>query len=289
MTGPTTAALAAGLLVDAGLKSTVLLGLGWAATQALSRGSAAQRHAVWTATFAALPLLPVLASQRGAAVALDAAWLVPVWCAGAALASAPLVAGLVGLARISRRTTPSARVPGAQLSDDLDAPVTWGILRPVLALPRQAEAWPHDHLAAAVAHERAHIARRDWLVHVLVWAVSAAFWFHPLVWWARRALMREAELAADDAVLAHGTRPSVYAALLLSFAPPGRANAGLGVGGSLLGLRVAAVLDDRSRSPRRWPAWAAAAGLCAVALPGLGAAPAWTAPPDAPLTCEPTP
>jgi beta-lactamase regulating signal transducer with metallopeptidase domain len=169
------------------------------------------------------------------------------------------------------------------------SPVTWGLWRPVILMPAASSAWSCTERDAALAHERAHVARRDWAVHLAVWAVCAVFWFHPLVWWARRALIREAEHAADDAALATGVRPSEYAALLLSFSPPGRANAGLGVGGSLLGLRVAAVLDDRSRSPRRWPAWAAAAGLCAVALPGLGAAPAWTAPPDAPLTCEPTP
>lgn len=288
MSGPAELSVAAGVLADAGLKATAVLGVGWVTTRILSRGSAAQRHAVWAATFAALPLLPGFALQRGPAVAIDSPWIVAVWAIGVLLASWPLVRGLVGLELLRYRATPDPTEAGVLQSEAVTGPLTWGLLRPVIVLPTGAQAWPASHRAAALAHERAHIARRDWIVHLCVWSVSALFWFHPLVWWARRELAREAEHAADDATLAQGIRPSDYANLLVSLAGAASPRGALGVGSSLVGSRVRAVLDDRSRSARRWPAWLLVGALGLYGLPSLGAWPTWSTP-EAELTCQPLP
>ena len=171
--------------------------------------------------------------------------------------------------------------------DAVAGPITWGLLRPVIVLPAAAGAWTEAQRAAALAHEQAHVARRDWAVHLGAWVVSALFWFHPLVWLARRALVREAEHAADDAALAQGTRPSAYAELLLALAGTPGPRAALGAAPSLLGQRVHAVLDGRSRSARRWPAWVVAGVLGGIGLPALGAWPTWAPTPEAELTCAP--
>jgi hypothetical protein len=56
-------------------------------------------------------------------------------------------------------------------------------------------------LAALVAHELAHVRRRDHWVRLLELAAGAVFWWHPLVWWARRRLHRVEEACCDGLVL----------------------------------------------------------------------------------------
>ncbi|MEZ4316251.1 MAG: M56 family metallopeptidase [Myxococcota bacterium] len=289
MTAPSDWAIAAGILVDSGLKTTAVLGLAWGTTRVLSWGSAAQRHAVWACALASLPALPWLAWHRGSAIALDASWIAPVWGLGVLVATLPLLRGVLGLRRLLARAVEDPVIPRLFTSDELAAPITWGLFRPVVVLPSAAASWPAPHRAAALAHERAHIARFDWAVHLATWLVAAAFWFHPLVWLARRELAREAEHAADDRVLAEGVRPSDYASLLVSLAGAGTPRTALGAAPSLVGSRVRAVLDTRSRSARRWPALAVAAALALASLPALAAWPAWSEPVEAELTCTPEP
>jgi beta-lactamase regulating signal transducer with metallopeptidase domain len=163
--------------------------------------------------------------------------------------------------------------------------MTWGLLRPVVVFPERAETWPEEQLQAALAHEQAHIERRDWAVHIAAWAVASLFWFNPLLWLARGKLAREAEHAADDAVLAKGVRPSDYASLLVSLTYAATPRAALGVSSSLISQRVHAVLEPRPRSARRWPVWVLSLLLLGLALPALGAWPTWAAPQDT-LTCK---
>jgi beta-lactamase regulating signal transducer with metallopeptidase domain len=292
MSGPDALSIAAGLIVDVGLKSTALLALGGLGALLLRGGSAAQRHAVWAGTFAALPLLGLAAAQRGPAIALDAPWVAPLWLAGAVLAALPLLRGVVALVRLRRAALPDPQEPGLLHSATVAGPVTWGLLRPVIVLPAGAAAWPAAQRAAALAHEQAHVRRHDWAIHMAVWAISALFWFNPLAWLARRALAQEAEHAADDAALAAGVRPSDYAGLLVSLTASGRHAAGtaaaLGAGSSPLGRRVRAVLEARPRSPSRAWALGLALSLGGGAASALGAWPAWTRPPDT-LTCSPGP
>jgi len=97
-------------------------------------------------------------------------------------------------------------------------PFTWGILRPVVLLPQQALYWPSERLEAVLRHELAHVRRRDSLTQMLSLLACALYWPNPLVWLGLRRQRREAEMAADDAVLAAGMTPSDYAAELLTIA-----------------------------------------------------------------------
>ncbi len=268
------------MLADAGWKATVVVGLGvlgvrWAR-------SAAQRHAVWAVTLGALPLLLPLAALRGPAVALDRPWMLALWALGFVAAWLPLLRGLQGLRRLGASSVPDGH--GQLHSDQVASPLTWGLWRPVVVLPSAARGWSAERRRLALAHEAAHVQRRDWAVHVAAWVVCTVFWFHPLVWWARRALAREAEHAADDAVLVEGGRPSEYAELLLSLRH-GSVGAALGAG-SFVGQRVHGVLGSRDRDPRRGGAVLAALVVAALALPNLGAWAAWSTPDDE-LTCQP--
>ncbi len=44
--------------------------------------------------------------------------------------------------------------------------VTWGVIEPVILLPRTAAAWPADRIELVLAHEMAHLVRRDWLIQL---------------------------------------------------------------------------------------------------------------------------
>ena len=91
-----------------------------------------------------------------------------------------------------------------------------GVRRPVLLLDaRTIDLLDDEELEGVLAHELAHIARRD---NVLAWAVSLVrdlAFFVPGAGWALRALHRERELAADHDAVAVTRRPAALASGLL--------------------------------------------------------------------------
>ncbi len=97
-------------------------------------------------------------------------------------------------------------------------PMTWGILKPVIAIPFESEVWPAARIRAVLLHELAHVKRRDVLTQTIARVVSGMFWFHPLVWVGLRQLRVERELACDDCVIATGEKPSDYAQQLVQIA-----------------------------------------------------------------------
>jgi hypothetical protein len=147
--------------------------------------------------------------------------------------------------------------------------MTFGLAGPVIVWPPEATTWRDDDLRRTIVHELEHVRRRDWLVHSGAYVTAALYWFHPLVWIARRRLGVEAERACDDAVL-RGTDGPAYAEQLLRLArhlSTTVAQPGMSIASpSDLAIRVAAVLDRRQarhRITRR------SAALMALAATGL--------------------
>ncbi len=99
---------------------------------------------------------------------------------------------------------------------------TWGIRRPCVLLPSDAERWDEPCIRVVLAHELAHVCRRDWLVQTTADVIRAVFWFNPLFWVACRRLRCESEQACDDAVLGIGVPPAQYAAQLVALARSSR-------------------------------------------------------------------
>ena len=58
-----------------------------------------------------------------------------------------------------------------------------------------------DELDTLLAHELAHVRRRDHWVRLVEIAATALFWWYPVTWWARRALRRAEERCCDEWVL----------------------------------------------------------------------------------------
>ncbi|MEX2570727.1 MAG: M56 family metallopeptidase [Gemmatimonadota bacterium] len=149
-------------------------------------------------------------------------------------------------------------------TDRVSMPLAWGLLRPVIVLPRGIEEWPEERLRIVLLHELAHIRRWDFFTSLAAEIACAAYWPVPLVWLARRQIRFEQEQACDDRVLEIGTAAVVYAEHLLAVA---RAFYGrrweLGMVVTMarevtLKHRVRAILDERTnRRPLRSPAGAA--------------------------------
>ena len=110
-----------------------------------------------------------------------------------------------------------ARVPTTVMLDRRMSPMVWCGLRPVLVLP--VGLWgelDREGQRAVLMHELAHLRRRDHLVVWLTQLVSLVYWWHPVVWWARRRIDEEADFACDAWVTS--LRPSgrrVYAETLV--------------------------------------------------------------------------
>jgi uncharacterized protein (TIGR03435 family) len=104
---------------------------------------------------------------------------------------------------------------GLLTSEECVAPMTVGWLCPAIILPLGWREWTRGRLDAVLAHERAHVRRRDPLVQWLALLNRAVFWFHPLAWWLERRLASLAEEACDAAVLDQGHDPVEYAEALL--------------------------------------------------------------------------
>jgi hypothetical protein len=162
------------------------------------------------------------------------------------------------------------------------SPMLWAVgLRPRLLLP--AGLWPKldsQQRAALLLHELAHWWRGDHWIRVLELATTCLYWWHPVVWWARRELHEAEEQCCDAWVVwaLPGAARSYALALVetldfLSEARPVLPAAASGVG-QVPDLRRRLTMIMRGSVPRRlgWCGFLSVAGIGAVLLPLL---PTW--------------
>ena len=135
----------------------------------------------------------------------------------------------------------------------MPGPITFGVMRPVVMMPADADEWPAADVRRAIVHELEHVRRGDWLILLAARSICAIYWFHPLAWVAWRKLSLEAERSCDDAVVVNEERTD-YAEQLVTLAQRLSATQEapmLGMANrSDLSMRVSAVLDDRQRRGR---------------------------------------
>jgi TonB family protein len=96
--------------------------------------------------------------------------------------------------------------------------VTWGLWHPKILLPAAAARWDADRVRVVLAHELAHVRRRDWPFQLAAESLRCLYWFNPLVWLACRRLRQESEQACDDAVMNRGVDGAEYATHLVQIA-----------------------------------------------------------------------
>lgn len=129
-------------------------------------------------------------------------------------------------AAVVAAVAPVARAGGeAYESPFVASPLTAGVFAPRVILPSTWREWPDEMRAAVIAHERAHIRRRDPVVALLARVNRCVFWFHPLAWWLSSRLAATAEFACDDAA-ARACPPDTYARALVAIAEDVRRHGG---------------------------------------------------------------
>jgi bla regulator protein blaR1 len=169
----------------------------------------------------------------------------------------------IGTIRANRLTSASCAVP-----------VTVGLIRPRIILPKSSHEWSQAKLDAVMTHEREHVRRRDPLFQWIALLNRAIFWFHPLAWWLERRLSGLAEEACDAAVISRGCDPRDYSAYLLDLARSVR-GAGLRVGMAMPGIglkhRIRQILTGVPVPRISPPRLACTVAVCAVAAAILAA------------------
>jgi len=210
---------------------------------------------------AARPLIDPDAARR------EAIRIVLVWAFGFFMAAFPALAGVVGNGWRRRRSRRVTDPRWLQLLENLARqfairrrvelrtnpepliPITWGVVRPVVLLPEQAEQWPEPARRLVLLHELAHIKRRDVVFQLFGRMATAAYWFHPIAWYALHRMRVECECACDDHVVHLGVRRTDYARQLVDLARSLRAAVSSGAvpmaRSGNLEQRIMVLLDDR--------------------------------------------
>ena len=204
--------------------------------------------------------------------------LVVVWLLGLLAMSLRMLGGLLYVQRLRRyRVRPLSadwqarlaalaaraglRRPVALLESALvRVPLVVGHLRPVILLPLGTVAGlSPGYLEAILAHELAHVLRRDYLVNLLQTVAEVLFFYHPAVWFVANCVRTERENCCDDAATALvGGDPLRLARALTALAEwtqsaavpatPSLALAAVGRPGALL-MRVRRLVQRRPAAP----------------------------------------
>ena len=185
----------------------------------------AARVSVPTPDFA--EMLAIWLEEHSATVGLG-------WLLGFAVSLFHLLGGMFYLHRLQRNSSPVAAlywqekigVMARQLgllrpielleSALIRSPMTLGYFKPIIFFPlgllNQLSAAEAE---AILAHELAHIARRDWLFNLIQAFIETLFYFHPAIWWISAVVRTERENCCDDtAVRLTGNRVMLAKALL---------------------------------------------------------------------------
>src|SRR5437879_2976754 len=223
----------------------------------------------------------------------------PVWLSGVGAVLILLAVGIARIMWLDRVTRPVEDEAWLMLVDELSLelglrrhvrllqsqgpamPMTWGIRRPAILLPAEANDWTPARRRDVLLHELAHVKRHDFLIQLIARIACAVYWFHPVVWLAATRLREERERACDDHVLRAGATLSTYATHLLEIARDLRAARATALASvamarpAQLATRLLDVLDTRRRrdtlsAKSALPAWIAA---IVVVVPLAAAAP----------------
>lgn len=186
-----------------------------------------------------------------------------IWLAG--VAAMALYAAVSCLLLRRRVRTATLLRENIKQSERVASPFVLGLFRPVVYLPYSI---PEQDLEYVLAHERAHIQRRDHWWKFLGFALLSVYWFCPLLWAAYILLGRDIEMACDEKVIRgmgmEGRRG--YSAALLHCGVRRRAVAACPLAFGEVGIkaRIKAVMNYKK--PAFWLVAAALAACCAAAV-----------------------
>jgi len=143
-----------------------------------------------------------------------------VWLIGL---GAMLLYALVSYLRLRRRVSVSLPIQDhIYLCDAISSPFILGVVKPHIYLPSGLDEVQRQNV---LAHEQAHLARRDHWWKPLGFALLAVYWFNPVLWLAYALLCRDIELACDERVIRTMDESAVktYSTVLLACSMPRKA------------------------------------------------------------------
>ena len=143
-----------------------------------------------------------------------------VWLIGL---GAMLLYALVSYLRLRRRVSVSLPIQDhIYLCDAISSPFILGVVKPHIYLPSGLDEVQRQNV---LAHEQAHLARRDHWWKPLGFALLAVYWFNPVLWLAYTLLCRDIELACDERVIRTMDESAVktYSTVLLACSMPRKA------------------------------------------------------------------
>lgn len=115
-----------------------------------------------------------------------------IWVIGIALFA---LYALISLLRLRHRLTEAVPVgENVWVCDHIASPFLLGLMHPRIYLPSSLDP---QTAASVIAHEHAHLMRRDPIWKAVGFVLLALYWFHPLVWVAYILFCRDMELACD--------------------------------------------------------------------------------------------
>lgn len=113
---------------------------------------------------------------------------------------------------------PLKRSLSIRQTETIAAPLSYGVIRPVILMPKNTE-WKNIYqLRYVLEHEYVHIRRLDMLTKLIMIAAVCIHWFNPLVWGMYILFNRDLELSCDETVVRRFGMDikSVYATALIS-------------------------------------------------------------------------
>lgn len=137
-----------------------------------------------------------------------------IWIIGIAVMLAVAVAGYLNIAGKTRVSIKSEE--GYYLCDDISTPFILGFISPKIYIPSAID---KAFLNGVIAHEKAHIRRRDYIWKLIGYLILTVYWFNPVVWVAYILLCRDIEYACDEKVIAGMSKDEIadYSQALLNF------------------------------------------------------------------------
>ena len=139
------------------------------------------------------------------------------WLIGFAGMSAYAVGGSIA---VKRKLSASIAVePKIYSCDYIEEPFVFGLLHPKIYLPSGLKP---EELPYILAHEQAHLRRRDHLWKPLGFFLLSLYWFHPMIWIAYIIFCRDIEVACDETVIQNMTvsQKMAYSRVLLRYSGP---------------------------------------------------------------------
>jgi beta-lactamase regulating signal transducer with metallopeptidase domain len=215
-------------------------------------------------------------------------YILAAWFAGVSLVGSRLVAGSLGvwrlqqgrlafpsdMAAVVRQLGRKMHLPAQRLvflSRQVNEAMAVGLFRPLVLIPAAwATEMPVEMLEAVIAHELAHLRRRDLWINLLQRIVETLLFYHPAVWWLSQRLSIERELCVDEMAVAATGKRLAYARTLERIATQRQADIRPALAAYLRGEtnmyllgRIRNVLQQPAvERSRLWPA-----GIVALALP----------------------